>query len=206
MEAARNSASIEAFWSQVTENPQIRREFSEAVAAYAASLAFAGSEEKWAADLAVQAGLVTYFTSLDWDTTVWLGEQVDWNSEGSKLVRGKLDGTSEEVAEEIMNLADEVADFVDQIRMSPLQESCIFAIALTACSIHGTSKWATRVYRKIMRDYGRMPEFSGLLLIHARWITDEWRNSESIINSSLDMATISSNMMGESFGLNPSAK
>ena len=126
--------------------------------------------------------------SLDWDTIVWLGEQIDWNSEGSKLVRGKLDGIEEGTAKEIMNLSDEVADFVDQIRMSSLQESCIFAIALAAYAVQGTSKWAARVYRKIMRDYGRMPEFSGLLLIYARWITDEWRNSESIFNSSLEMS------------------
>lgn len=288
--AARNNASIKASWSQVTEKPQVSSEFSEAVAAYAASLAFAGAEEKWAANIAVQAGLVTYLTSLvlvaqdaqiqeqlprtikqalpaprgmrvyrsapstvayssrriagvcysappdsrikyfdetsrlsktgfpsspisdwddcdelrthdmtphpifkslpslDWDTILWLGEQIDWNSEGSKLVRGKLDGIEERVAKEIMNLSDEVADFVDQTRMSSLQDSCIFAIALAAYAVQGTSKWAARVYRKIMRDYGQMPEFSGLLLIYARWITDEWRNPESIINSSLEMS------------------
>lgn len=288
--AARNNASIRASWSQVTEKPQVSSEFSDAVAAYAASLAFAGVAKKWAANIAVQAGLVTYLTSLvlvaedaeiqeelprtikqplpsprgtrlynsppstvayasqsragirhfappdsrmnsfdeanrlsdtgfpsspigdwdvyhglhtldttphpifksppsvDWDTIVWLGEQIDWNSEGSMLVRGKLDEIEEEVAKEIMNLSDEVADFVDQTRMSSLQDSCIFAIALAAYAVQGTSKWAARVYRKIMRDYGRMPEFSGLLLIYARWITDEWRNPESIINSSLEMS------------------
>ena len=288
--AARNNASIKASWSQVTEKPQVSSEFSEAVAAYAASLAFAGAEEKWAANIAVQAGLVTYLTSLvlvaegaeiqevlprtikqplpsprgmrvyhrapstvayasqsragirhfappdsqmksfdetnrlsdagfpsspisecdvyyelhshdttphpifksppslDWDSILWLGEQIDWNSEGSKLVRGNLDGIEEGVAEEIMNLSEEVADFVDQTRTSSLQDSCIFAIALAAYAVQGTSKWAARVYRKIMRNYGRMPEFSGLLLIYARWITDEWRNPESIINSSLEMS------------------
>lgn len=288
--AARNNASIRASWSQVTEKPQVSSEFSEAVAAYAASLAFAGAAEKWAANIAVQAGLVTYLTSLvlvaedaeiqeelprtikqalpaprgmrvyqsapstvayasrsragirhfappdsrmnsiheahrlsdtgfprppisecdvyqelhthdttphpifmslpslDWDTIVWLGEQIDWKSEGSKLVRGKLDGIEEGIANEIMNLSDEVADFVDQTRMSSLQESCIFAIALAAYAVQGTSKWAARVYRKIVRDHGQMPEFSGLLLICARWITDEWRNSESIINSSLELS------------------
>ena len=288
--AARNNASIKASWSPVTEKPQVTGEFSEAVAAYAASLAFAGAAEKWAANIAVQAGLVTHLTSLvlvaedaeiqeelprtikqplpsprgtrlynsppspvayasqsragirhfappdsrtnsfdeanrlsdtgfpsspisdwdvyhglhtldttphpifkspptlDWDTIVWLGQQIDWNSEGSMLVRGKLDGIEEEVAKEIMNLSDEVEDFVDQTRMSSLQESCIFAIALAAYAVQGTSKWAARVYRKIMKDYGRMPEFSGLLLIYARWITDEWRNPESIINSSLEMS------------------
>ena len=288
--AARNNASIKASWSPVTEKPQVSSEFSEAVAAYAASLAFAGAEEKWAANIAVQAGLVTYLTSLvlvaedaeiqevlprtikqplpsprgmrvyhrapstvayasqsragirhfappdsqmksfdetnrlsdtrfpsspisecdvyyelhshdttphpifksppslDWDSIVWLGEQIDWNSEGSKLVRGNLDGIEDGVAKEIMNLSDELADFVDQTRMSSLQESCIFAIALAAYAVQGTSKWAARVYRKIIRDYGRMPEFSGLLLICARWITDEWRNSESVINSSLEMS------------------
>ena len=104
------------------------------------------------------------------------------------LVRGNLDGIEDGVAKEIMNLSDELADFVDQTRMSSLQESCIFAIALAAYAVQGTSKWAARVYRKIMRNYGRMPEFSGLLLIYARWITDEWRNPESIINSSLEMS------------------
>lgn len=348
--AARNNASIRASWSQVTEKPQVSSEFSDAVAAYAASLAFAGAAKKWAANIAVQAGLVTYLTSLvlvaedaeiqeelprtikqplpsprgtrlynsppstvayasqsragirhfappdsrmnsfdeanrlsdtgfpsspirecdiyhelhthdmtphpifksppslDWDSIVWLGEQIDWNSEGSKLVRGKLDGIEDGVANEIMNVSDELADFVDQTRMSSLQESCVFAIALVAYAVQGTSKCAARVYRKIIRDYGRMPEFSGLLLICARWITDEWRNSESVINSSLemsqfevwagtvnmdaipeedrvlareallyfasacgksrvyekgDMATVSSAMMGESFGLKP---
>ena len=59
-----NNASVEASWSQEAENPQVSAEFSEAVAAYAASLAFAGAEEKWAANIAVQAGLVTHLTSL----------------------------------------------------------------------------------------------------------------------------------------------
>ncbi len=290
--AARNNASIEASWSHVTKNRQVSGEFSEAVAAYAASLAFSGAEEKWAANIAVQAGLVTHLTSLvlvaedaqiqeelpktikqalpaprgtklfqsaattvayvsgsrpgicysappdsgvdsvdemnrlsdtefpsspisawdinhglqthdttlhpifksppslDWDTIVWLGEQIDWNSEGSKLVRGKLDGISEGVAKEIMNLTDGVAEFVDQIQMPSLLESRIFTIALAAYAVQGTSKWAARVYRKIMREYGRMPEFSGLILIYARWITDEWRNSESIVSSILEMSQV----------------
>ncbi|MCY3628580.1 MAG: VIT domain-containing protein [Bacteroidetes bacterium] len=220
-----NNASIEASWSQGVENPQVSGEFSEAVAAYVASLAFAGAEEKWAANIAVQAGLVTHLTSLvlvaedaqiqeelprtikqalpaprvmklqstpstvayasgpnpgicysasrhsgiasldgtdrlldevplrspirDWDPAVRLGRQIDWNSEGSKLAQGQLGGIPQEIVIEIMDFARDVEDFADQLGMS----SHIFVIALAAYAVQESSKWAARVYRRIIRDY-----------------------------------------------------
>lgn len=223
---AHNNASIEASWSQEVENPQVSSEFTEAVAAYAASLAFAGAEEKWAANIAVQAGLVTHLTSLvlvaedaqiqedlprtikqaipaprgmkqfysappsvayasapnpgicysaprhlgiasldetdrlldsvpprspirGWDPAVSLGRQIDWNSEGSKLAQGQLGGIPQEIAIEITDFAQEVEDFADQLGMS----SHIFVIALAAYAVQESSKWAARVYRRIIREY-----------------------------------------------------
>ncbi|MXX96648.1 MAG: VWA domain-containing protein [Rhodothermaceae bacterium] len=241
VETTHNNASIEASWSQQAENPEVSGEFSEAVAAYAASLAFAGAEEKWAENIAVQAGLVTHLTSLvlvaedaqiqeelprtikqalpvsrgvkfygtpstvayasasapgiyhstpagrmafdepksyaapevsvgkqirallgedliksplmsspsiNWDTVVWLGRQVDWNSAGPELVQGHFEEIPEEIAKGIVNLVDEVAQFAEQFGMS----SHIFVIALAAYAVQESSKWAGRVYRRIIRD------------------------------------------------------
>ncbi len=64
VKTARNNATIEVSWSQVSETHEAVDEFSEAVAAYAASLACSGAEEEWAGEIAVQAGLITHLTSL----------------------------------------------------------------------------------------------------------------------------------------------
>ncbi len=281
----QGNATIEASWSQAVENPHVNSEFSEAVAAYAASLAFAGAEEEWAASIAVQAGLVTHLTSLvlvakdaqiqeelpktikqslptvqetllysiapisvrhasapdpgkyyssihhsrtqsldkmdqslsssplspsilgggdiddnpqaqnttlhpifksspsiDWDTIVRLGKQIDWNTEGSKLARGELRGIPEDIAKEITNLAGKVADFTNQITPSRQKWALIFVITLAAYAVQGDSKWAARVYRKIIKENKMVPELSGLILMYVRWITGEWKNPESIID------------------------
>jgi len=239
--AARNNAVIEISWSQVAENSEDSGEFSEAVAAFASSLAFAGAEEKWASKIAVQAGLITHLTSLvlvaedapiqedlprtikqalgapremrvyasapvedsispgsrggifyspirkrttfddhrsyaapqadnstralfgedifenppdlsytiDWGAITKLGEQIDWNSAGSGLARGDLEGISDEITNEIKNLLNEITDFADQLGMP----SQILVIALASYAVRDSSKWAARVYRRIIRDY-----------------------------------------------------
>jgi len=239
--AARNNAVIEISWSLVTENSEGSSEFSEAVAAFADSLAFAGADEKWAGKIAVQAGLITHLTSLvlvaedapiqedlprtikqalgvsrdmrvcdsapvvesissgsraaicyspiqermafddqgsyavshadsstgalsgegifesppdlsytiDWGAITKLGEQIDWKFAGSSLARGDLEGISDEITKEIKNLLNEVAEFADQLAMS----SQILVIALASYAVRDSSKWAARVYRRIMRDY-----------------------------------------------------
>ncbi|MDE2646612.1 MAG: hypothetical protein OXI05_12370 [Bacteroidota bacterium] len=97
--------------------------------------------------------------STSWDTLVWLGRQVDWNSEGSKLVQGQLGGIPQEIAVEIMDFAQKVEDFVDQLGMS----SHILVIALAAYAVQGSSKWAARVYRGIVREYDQ-EEFERIAL------------------------------------------
>ena len=246
---ARNNASIEVSWSQVAENPEVGGEFSEAVAAFAASLAFAGAEEEWADKIAIQAGLITHLTSLvlvaddapiqedlprtvkqalpasremrlcasapskvaiasgtragicyspvagkkasidhvfyatpevdshrqihallgeqssasshaiDWNIIVRLSREIDWKSAGPKLARGFLDGVSEEVIKEIMNLVGEVKYFADQLGMPPQ----ILIIALAAYAVQDSSKWAARVYRRIIRGYDQT-EFERIAL------------------------------------------
>jgi len=246
---ARNNAVIEVSWSQDTKNSEVGGEFSEAVAAFAASLAFAGAEEKWASKIAVQAGLITHLTSLvlvaenapiqedlprtikqalpapqemrlhtsapirattssdsrvgicyspirfndhrayaapredvdksirsslgedvsdrsptsshgiDWEAITKLGEQIDWKSAGSRLARGHLEGISDEVIKEIKSLAYDMADFADQLGLSPK----ILVIALAAYAEKESSKWAARAYRRIMRDYDQ-EKFKRLVL------------------------------------------
>ena len=61
---SRCNALIEASWSTNTAAEEGPSGFARAVAAYAASLAFAGAEEEQAAVLAINEGLVTHLTSL----------------------------------------------------------------------------------------------------------------------------------------------
>ena len=95
----------------------------------------------------------------DWDPAVRLGGQIDWNSEGSKLAQGQLEGIPQEIAIEIMDFAQEVEDFADQLGMS----SHIFVIALAAYAVQESSKWAARVYRRIIREYDQ-EEFERIAL------------------------------------------
>ena len=60
----RCNAAVSAKWSVNSEPSQSRSRFAEAIAAYAASLAFASTEEALAVDIAIGEGLVTHLTSL----------------------------------------------------------------------------------------------------------------------------------------------
>lgn len=61
---AENNAVLDASWSKRTEDETLRDDFSDAVAAFASSLAFAGAKAEWGARIAEKAGLVTHLTSL----------------------------------------------------------------------------------------------------------------------------------------------
>ena len=61
---AENNAVLEASWSKKMGETVNQDDFSDAVAAFASSLAFAGAEEECAAGIAEKAGLVTHLTSL----------------------------------------------------------------------------------------------------------------------------------------------
>ena len=231
---ARNNATIEATWSDSTETLDAQGEFSEAIAAFAASLVFAGVTEETAIKIAVDAGLVTHLTSLilvaedgpiqeelpktikqsvpdsrtmgladsgnvvysstgqysvqpearsyapprdaifsspdilahrrynalsydlhdsiDWYALKQLAQRIDWNSGGSKLVHGDFDETSSEIMNEILMFAYELEEVAMQLGM----HSHILVIAMAAFSVRESSKWAARVYRKIMRDHDRV--------------------------------------------------
>ncbi|MDE2955605.1 MAG: VIT domain-containing protein [Bacteroidota bacterium] len=61
---SRSNAAIKALWSSGTGSEETGSGFARAVAAYAASLAFAGAGEEQAEAIAIAEGLVTHLTSL----------------------------------------------------------------------------------------------------------------------------------------------
>lgn len=245
---AANSSLIEATWSSTSTDPSSLDEFSSAVAAVAASLAFAGAEKRWAAKIAERAGLVTHLTSLilvaegaeiqeelpttikqdlpdariyspgemvlqdpsprprsprspgrrysapefrlnlhahrdnraylssppsmvqrfsndppahyksGWELIKWVGEQIDWNTAGPKLVKGDFEGVTVEVEDAMMDLQYETTPAAERFAI----DADLFVIALAAFAVRRSSKSAARVYRRILpkEDLKRFEEYA----------------------------------------------
>ncbi|MCY4225476.1 MAG: VIT domain-containing protein [Bacteroidetes bacterium] len=234
----RNNATVEALWSDQQDTSKDEDEFSEAVAAFAAGMAFMKAKKEWSTQIAVEAGLVTHLTSLvlvakdaeiqedlpktikqslptprgltmgiahsgsvcysqpvesrqvfanqapesrhyrdsqrmyspllgsmdvpssplsswrssnviDLETIKQFGLRIDWNSMGPHLVHFQLEKIPTEIAKNILDLIDDVADFADHLGIPHGQ--CL--IALAAYLVQDSSKHAARVYRRIIKKY-----------------------------------------------------